>query len=66
MVFPDFRIFLESAIPSPHTYKKNILHPKPPRDFLINLYFSKPDYADPHKKVFYSTFLGAKAGKIRL
>ena len=43
--------------------KDNILHPKEPRDYLLNLFFAKPDYEEVHKKIYYASFLGAKIGE---
>lgn len=63
MVFPDLRFLQDNLVPPANLYKSNILNPdKPKRDFLFNLYFSKPDYEDPHKKFYYSAVLGAKIG----
>ena len=56
-----FRSFIpqiqKEYIKDPENYNKK-------RDFLINYFYSKPDYAVPHEKLFYSTCFGLKAGTI--
>ena len=47
---------------TPELRKDGILNPKKERDFLMNLYFSQPDWKEVDKKMYYSTFFGAKAG----
>jgi len=61
---PDLR-FDESFFFQPKRVRKSeILGEKKEKpDFLINLYFSKPDYMECHRKVFYSAYFGAKFGK---
>lgn len=47
-----------------YTRKSQIVNPqKVERDWLTNKFMAKPDYEDPHKKVFYATFAGMKVGK---
>ncbi|OTF75911.1 hypothetical protein BLA29_006102, partial [Euroglyphus maynei] len=49
----------------PHVQKEYIKDPEnytKQRDFLMNYFFSKPDYAVPHEKLFFSTCFGLKAG----
>lgn len=66
---PDIRIpFDYLGIPwlSPRYVRKSyILNPEEyekQRDWLINLYFAKPDYEAPQEKFYYSTLLGSKIG----
>lgn len=46
-------------IKDPEAYMKK-------RDWLINLYFSKPDYEEPFKKVYYAAYAGTKFGIIHI
>ncbi|KAH7643143.1 NADH dehydrogenase (ubiquinone) B14.7 subunit [Dermatophagoides farinae] len=65
---PDIRFDLHHAPFRrfiPHIQKEYIKDPEnydKKRDFLINYFYSKPDYAVPHEKLFYSTALGLKFG----
>ena len=61
-MFPDFRPDHNCIFLPRYTWKSEILHPKEKRDWLLNLFFSKPDYADVHRKVYYAGYFGAKAG----
>lgn len=58
----DFRFDFDGHPPPRHTWKSEILTPKQPRDFLLNLYFKKPDYEEVHRKMFYATYCSAKLG----
>lgn len=61
----DFSIPVE-ALHVPRWYRKeHIENPELAKkpDWLINLYFSKPDYEDPHLKTFYSSYLALKISK---
>ena len=57
-----FTPFWDTFLPA-YTKKSVILGPKKEkRDYLANLFMAKPDYEEPHKKLFYSAFWGAKFG----
>lgn len=56
----DLRLEAEEPWPAKGLSKQEILNPKKPRDYMINLFFAKPDYEEPIRKVYYSTYTAVK------